>query len=72
MLGNILVDVLNNRLLDLINEEYILEENQGGFCKGYRSTDHLFTLHALINHYIKVEKKNYFYVLLTFVKHLTK
>ena len=23
----------------------------------YRTTDHLFTLHALINHYIKVEKK---------------
>ena len=57
MLGKILVGVLNNRLIDLINKEHILDENQGGFRKGYRTTDHLFTLHALINHYIKVEKK---------------
>ena len=40
----------------MINEEHTLEENQGGFCKGYRTTDHLFILRALVNH-IKVEKK---------------
>ena len=56
----ILMSVLNNRLIDLINEEHILEENQGGFRKGYRTADHLFTLHAPINHYIKAEKTELF------------
>ena len=64
-LEKILVGVLNNRLIDLINEEHILDESQGGFRKGYQPTDHLFTLHALINHFVKVEKKE---LLLCFVQ----
>ena len=72
MLGKILVGVLNNRLIDLINKEHILDENQGGFRKGYRTTDHLFTLHALINHYIKVEKKELFLCFVDFRKAFDK
>ena len=72
MLGKVLVGVLINRLIGLINEEHILEENQGGFRKGYRTTDHLFTLHALINHYIKVEKKALFLCFVDFRKAFDK
>ena len=72
MLGKILVGVLNNRLIDLINKERILDENQGGFREGYRTTDHLFTLHALINHYIKVEKKELFLCFVDFRKAFDK
>ena len=60
MLGKLLLGVLNNRLIGLINEEHILEENQGDLRKEYRTTENLFTLHALINHYIKAEKKELF------------
>ena len=56
----------------MINEEHILEENQGGFHKGYRTTDHLFTLHAFINHYIKVEKKELFLCFVDFRKAFDK
>ena len=72
MLGKLLLGVLNNRLIGLINEEHILEETQGGFRKGYRTTDHLFTLHALINHHIKVEKKELFLCFVDFRKAFDK
>ena len=41
-LGKVLVGVLNNRLIGLINEEHILEKNQGGFRKGYRTLISLY------------------------------
>ena len=59
-------------MIDLINKKHILDENQGGFHKGYRTTDHLFTLHALINHYIKVEKKELFLCFVDFRKAFDK
>ena len=72
MLGKILVGILNNRLIDLINEKHISEENQGGFRNGYRTTDHLFILQALINHYIKVERKELFLCFVDFRKAFNK
>ena len=44
----------------MVNEEHILKENQSGFHQGYRTIDYLFTLHALINQHIEVEKKELF------------
>ena len=44
MLGKILVGVLNNRLWEVVEKFEFLKENQAGFSKGYRTTDHLFTL----------------------------
>ena len=52
MLGKILVGVLNNRLWEVVEKFEFLKENQAGFRKGYRTTDHLFTLTTIINHYV--------------------
>ena len=57
MSGKLLIGVLNNRLSEVLQEEKLLNENQAGFRKGYRSTDHIFTLLTLINHYKNVKKK---------------
>ena len=57
MLGKILVGVLNNRLWEVVEKFEFLKENQAGFRKGYRTTDHLFTLTTIINHYVVKNKK---------------
>ena len=50
-----------------------MEENEGGFRKGCRTTDgHLFTLDTLINHYKKVEKKELFLCFVDFRKAFDK
>ena len=56
MLRKILVGVLNNRLTEFVKQIDILLENQCGFRKGYQTTDNIFTLFTLIDHY--VNKKN--------------
>ena len=57
MLGKILIGVLNNRLWEVVNKYEILRENQAGFRRGYRTTDHIFTLTTIINHYVNTNKK---------------
>lgn len=47
-LGKLFTSVLNNRLTAFLEENNILDENQAGFRKGYSCSDHIFTLHALI------------------------
>ena len=48
--------ILNNRLNDYIEENYILTEAQTAFRHGYSTTDHLFNIHSLIE--ILKRKKN--------------
>ena len=73
MLGKISVGVLNNRLWEVVDRFDILRENQAGSRHGYRTTDYIFTLTTVINHYaVKNEKNHYFSVLLTLGKHLIK
>ena len=44
--------VLNNRLTSFVKNNEILLENQCGFCKGYQTVHHIFTLSTLIDHYV--------------------
>ena len=48
-LGKLFTSILNNRLTTFLEENNILNENQAGFRKHYSCSDHIFTLHALIN-----------------------
>ena len=44
--------VLLERVNNIISQFEILEQNQIGFRKGYQTSDHIFTLRALIvNHF---------------------
>ena len=58
-LGKLLVGILNNRLWKAVDKYEILKENQAGFRKGYRITDHLFTLTTIIDHYVINNKKTF-------------
>ena len=54
--GKLLSSVLNNRLEKVTAKFATLGENQAGFRKGYRTTDHIFTLSAIISHFIDAQK----------------
>ena len=66
MLGKILVGVLNNRLTEFAKQADILLENQCGFRKAYQTTDHMFTLFTLIDHYVNKEKEKLFVCFIDF------
>ena len=44
--------LLNNSLLCFINENKIFKNNQIGFCKGFRTTDHVLTIKTLMDKYL--------------------
>ena len=66
MLGKLLVGILNNRLWEVVDKYEILKENQAGFRKGYRTTEHLFTLNTIIDHYVIKSKKPLFLCFIDF------
>ena len=68
----LLIGVLNNRLLEVLQEENLLNENQAGFKKGYPSSDHIFTLLSLINHHKNVKKKELYICFVDFQKAFDK
>ena len=57
VIGKLLVGILNERLTKFVEKYKIVHENQAGFRKGYRTTDHIFTLYSVINHTVNVKKK---------------
>ena len=73
VLGKTSVGILNNRLWEVVNRFEILTESQTGFRKGYyRTTDHLFTLTTLIDHYTTKNKKSLFLCFIDFKKAFDK
>ena len=47
-LGKLFTSILNSRLNDYLEESMILSENQAGFRQQYSTSDHIFSLYALI------------------------
>ena len=70
--GKLLTGILNARLEKLVDTFSMLEENQAGFHKGYRTTDHIFTLHAIITHFVHAENRKLYVCFVGFRKHLIK
>ena len=54
-LGKIFTAVLNERISEYLSVNTLLHENQAGFRAKYSTTDHIFTLHFLIE---KLRSKN--------------
>ena len=58
-LGKLFTSILNNRLTKFVERYDILNYNQAGFRKEFSTTDHIFTLHALIDILRSSNKKLY-------------
>ena len=58
-LGKLFNKILYNRLLKFVNEHGLICENQIGFKESSRTSDHIFTLKSIIDHY-KAQKKKVF------------
>ena len=68
ILGKLLVGTLNERLTKFSEEIKLICENLAGFLKGYRTTDHIFTLSSVIDHTLSIEKKQLFVCFVYFKK----
>ena len=49
-LGKVFTSILNNRLTAFLDEHSILKENQAGLKESYATTDHILTLHLLLEY----------------------
>ena len=70
IVGKLLVGISNEHLTKSDESIKLLQENQAGFRKGYRTTDHIFTLFSIINHSLNVRKKPLYVCFVDFKKHL--
>uniref|UniRef100_A0A8K9V0N5 Reverse transcriptase domain-containing protein n=1 Tax=Oncorhynchus mykiss TaxID=8022 RepID=A0A8K9V0N5_ONCMY len=59
-LGKILCIIINSRLVHFLNENNVLSKCQIGFLPNYRTTDHVFTLHTLIDNQTNQNKGKVF------------
>ena len=59
--------VLNNRLNAYLEEYELLNENQAGFRKQYSTTDHIFTLHCIID-LLRFQKRKIYCTFIDFSK----
>ena len=51
-LGKLFSAVLNNRLLTHLQDHNLIHPSQIGFLKGFRTSDHIFSLRTLIDKYV--------------------
>ena len=57
--GKLFSSVLNTRIYDFLNENNLLGNEQAGFRKGHSTTDHIFSLHCLVDLYLQRRKRLY-------------
>ena len=50
---------VNSRLSLFLEENDLIKENQAGFRNGYSTTDHIFSLHSIIDLYLRKKKRIY-------------
>ena len=56
-LGKLFSAILNNRLLSYLHDHHLIHPSQIGFLKGYRTSDHIFSLRTLIDKYVSNANK---------------
>ena len=57
--GKLFTAVLNDRVTSFIESLGLLGEEQAGFRSGYLTMDHIFSLHAIFDWYLKRRKRVY-------------
>ena len=57
-LGKILCSIINSRLHHFLDEHNVLSRRQIGFLNNDRTTDHIYTLHTLIDKQVKQNRQN--------------
>ena len=57
--GKLFTSILNERIYTFLDENKLLGKEQGGYRKGQSTTQHIFSLHSLINMYLQKKKKLY-------------
>ena len=50
---------MNSRLMDTFEENKLIDHNQIGFRKGFRTADHVFTLKTIVDQSFKNKEKLY-------------
>ena len=70
-IGKLFTSILNNRLVNFLMFPNVICNEQIGFRKGYRTSDHILVLKSLIDHY-KIKKEKFTYATLIFQKRLIK
>ena len=55
--GKLFTAVLNERIVNFIEANKLLGEEQAGFRSSYSTQDHIFTLHCILQWYLRVKKK---------------
>ena len=60
-LGKVFFLILNDRLSKVVNKNRIIHDSQIGFKKGFRTTDHLFTLKSLLHRHVIQQLKGKVY-----------
>ena len=66
--GKLFIGTLLQRLNKTISTFQILNENQIAYRKGYQTSDHIFTLRAIIEHYFEVKKSPLYLCFVDFSK----
>ena len=57
--GKTFCSIINNRISQYIETNNILNNNQAGFRKGYRTTDQIFVLKTIVKKYLSLNRKLY-------------
>lgn len=56
-LGKIFCSILNSRIQTFLQEKNVISKCQIGFLPNHRTTDHIYTLHTLINKHVHQKKE---------------
>ncbi|KAI4889447.1 hypothetical protein NFI96_002246 [Prochilodus magdalenae] len=67
-LGKLLCSIINSRLLDFLMKHSVLSRSQIGFVPNHRTSDHIYTLHALIDLHVNQKKNKIFACFIDFKK----
>ncbi len=67
-LGKLFCSIINARLLDFIITHNVLSRSQIGFLPNYRTSDHIYTLHTLIEKHVNQDKGKIYACFIDFKK----